>query len=232
MKTIAQTVFNASLLLALAAVLMVPDASAGNITIGFSGHVAGTGNGDTLPTGVQLGYSLSGSFGYNPALPASSQGVYQFGGGTVTPTALFAIPTPQPNPTGQFGDSYSATLNPNTYTITITDTGPVGATLVVKANSTGAGFSKPGGAFIQLTFTSSTYTGFALPQSNAQFDAAFGNQFGAFLWDPDGTGASGPIDNIDGIPVPEPSSFILLGLAMSTCGVGFAISRRKLAKAF
>ena len=227
MRISAGAFLRSTVLLALTGGLLLPDASAGNVTIGFGGFVNGAGTGKFLPTGLAVNDPITGSFGYNP-LQAGSQGLYSFGASSVTPALAFAISFPLGNPTSSFGDSYAKTLSPNTFTIQITDTGTKGATLLLTTNTTGAGFSKPGGAFVTLTFTSSTYTGVALPQTMAAFDAAFGVQKAAFLWDPEGPGVGGVIDQIDGNSItPEPSSFILLGVAMATGGIGLAISRRK-----
>jgi hypothetical protein len=230
MRISARVYLQSILLVGITAGLLAPNATAGSLTISFAGYVNGTGPGATFPTGLAVGDKIAGSFTFNASKSASSQGVYQFGGAAPAPALLFAIPYPLSNPTNQFGDSYSTGLNPNTFTITISYVGTT-ATFDVHANTTGAGYTKTGGAFVDIKFTSTTYTGYALPQTLAAFNAAFATTTAKFIWDPGDPGVGGTITNINGLSVPEPSSLTLLTVATGVGGIGLMISRRKFARA-
>jgi hypothetical protein len=98
-------------------------------------------------------------------------------------------------------------------------------------------------AFMTLALFSTTYTGgLALPTAlnstpSSASISAFLNVPAQLTWDPgpvsgqqDGQGWLGDIDQFNGLTIPEPSSFILMSVALATCGAGMAISRRRLAK--
>jgi hypothetical protein len=175
-----------------------------------------------LPGNVKAGDSLTGSFSYNSA-QTGSNGVFSFTG--PIQTFLYSISTPGFNP-ALFSDQFSG--SPATFTITIKDTGSKGATFDVHALTIGGSQSTKGaGGFVDLLFTSATYTGHALPQSQSAFDSAFANTAATLTWDPDGTSFTATIFLIDGQYVPEPSSLGLAIVAMMVCTGGFWIRRRR-----
>jgi hypothetical protein len=223
MRISARVVFQLALLPAVAAGLLVPGASAGQVSITFGGSVTGPGKAASLPTNVAVGEAISGYFTYT--YPASgSSGSYSFAG--TGQTLLFSIPIL--NNTATFSDQNS-NVSPNEYTITIKDTGSKGATFDLFVDEINT-YGKPSGATLDLLFTSSTYTGLALPSSSAAFTAAFAFTNGKFQWDPGGEGIGGNLNVINGQTVPEPSSLILVVMAMVTCAAASAsIARRKAA---
>ncbi len=224
--TTRERVFLRSTLLATLMVgLFVPDASAGSVTITFGGVVTGPGTGATLPSNssgnpVLVGDTISGYFTYNSA--AAGNGTYVMAG--TGQTLLFSIPVAN-NTT--FSDSNNNTSPNNVYQIVTTGTGK-GAALNMSADMVTAGGKPAGATTIDLIFTSTNaaYTG-GLPATGAAFLSDF-SQNAKFFWDPGGSGIGG---NINMLGVPEPSSFILMSVAIATLGTGVAISRRKLARA-
>ena len=212
-----------TLLATLMAGLFVPDASAGGITISFSGTVTGPGTGAKLPSNSQgdpvlVGDTISGYFTYNSG--GAGNGTYSFVG--TGQTLLFSIPVAN-NTT--FQDQNNNASPSNVYQIVTTGTGK-GATLNMQADMMSAGGKPTGATTIDLIFTSTNaaYTG-GLPASTSAFLSDFSGP-AKFFWDPGNVGIGGNI-----AAVPEPSSVILMGVAMATLGMGLAISRRKLARA-
>jgi hypothetical protein len=221
----ARLFLQSTLLATLMAGLFVRDASAGAITITFGGTVTGPGTGATLPSNSQgdpvvVGDTISGYFTYNSG--GAGNGTYSFVG--TGQTLLFSIPVAN-NTT--FGDQNNNASPNNVYQIVTTGTGK-GATLNMQADMTSAGGKPAGKTTIDLIFTSTNaaYTG-GLPASAAAFTSDFSGP-AKFFWDPGNVGIGG---NIAVTGVPEPSSVILMGVAMATLGMGLAISRRKLARA-
>jgi hypothetical protein len=205
--------------------LLVPCASAGQVTNTFNGTVTGPGPGITLPPNVAVGESISGYFTYT-TMPTSGTGVYNFAG--TGQSFIFSIPIL--NNTSTFSDQNSNVSPNNIYKITITDTGTKGATFDVFASMIDS--SGKTGITCDILFTSSTYTGLALPSSTAAFTAAFANTKASFNWDPGDLGIGADITIINGQSVPEPPSLVLAVVAMSTCIAGSVIiSRRKSARA-
>jgi hypothetical protein len=226
----ARVFLQSTLLATVMAGLFVPDASAGQVTTTFGGTVTGPGTGVSLPSTlgtpsypVQVGDTISGYFTYT--VPVSGSGPYSFAG--TGQTLLFSIPVNNGNSTFSGQNSNSGTLD--LYKITVTGTGK-GATLDLSVDMINT-YGKTAGATCDLKFTSisATYAG-GLPASSTAFSSDFGTT-GKFNWDPGGSGIGGIINNINGQSVPEPSSFILMSVAMATLGMGLAISRRKLARA-
>ena len=155
-------------------------------------------------------------------MQSGKSGVYTFtGSATGLQAYSFSINENAP----VFQDSYNPKNTTAEFVITIVDTGTKGATMTVDIGTVETLAKSPTG-FVKLVFTSSTYTGLALPSTQAAFDSAFATTAGSFTWDPsNGPAFNGPITEIDGISVPEPSSFVLVSAA--TCGVGLLISRRR-----
>jgi hypothetical protein len=216
---------HSTLLAALMVGLVVPVASAGSVTITFGGTVTGPGTGATLPSNAQgnpvlVGDTISGYFTYNSATVGN--GTYVMAG--TGQTLLFSIPVAN-NTT--FSDSNNNTSPKNVYQIVTSGTGK-GASLNMSADMVTAGGKPTGATTIDLIFTSTNaaYTG-GLPASAAAFTSDFSGP-AKFFWDPGNVGIGG---NIAVTGVPEPSSVILMGVAMATLGMGLAISRRKLARA-
>ena len=225
MRIRARAVFRPMLLLFVGAVLLVPDASAGQVTITFGGTVTGTGTGISFPPNVQVGQSISGYFTYN--VPASgTNGTYNFAG--TNQSLIFSIPIL--GNTSTFSGQNSNVAPKNTYTVKIVDTGVKGATFDVAADLINAAGKT--GVTCDILFTSSTYTGVALPASSAAFSAAFAKTTAKFNWDPGGLGIAADINIINGEAVPEPSSLVLAVIGMAACTVGSVVvsRRRKAAK--
>jgi hypothetical protein len=224
MRKSASFLLRSTLLSSILAGMLVSDAAAGSVNISFSGTVNPAPSGVTLPDNVVSGDALTGSLAYNSA-QTGSNGVYSFTG--PIQSFLYSIATPGYNP-ALFSDQYSG--SPAAFTITIADTGSKGATFDLHAITIGGSEgTKTGGGFVDMLFTSSTYTGHALPQSQTAFDNAFGTTAAKLTWDPDGTGFTATIFFIDGQFVPEPSSLGLAIVAMAICTGGFVICRRKAA---
>src|SRR5271166_3149896 len=83
MRIAASAFLQSTLLLAIFAGLLVPDALAGGLTVNFSGKVTGTLPGDAYPGNVQTNDTITNSFfAYNPAQATgnSTTGVYTFTG--------------------------------------------------------------------------------------------------------------------------------------------------------
>ena len=230
-------------LAALAAGLLGSDASAGMVGVTFGGHVTGTGTGVSFPNGadgfpVAVNNPTNGSFTYSTTAPftgSSSSRTYTMTG--LGQSLNFGISTHLVG--GVFQSTFSGLSNPSgAYIVTVTNL-TKGSTLDVSAVLTNTG-QKSGKITMDLKFVSSTWTvAMGLPTTSSAFATAFtSSNSGSFNWDPppispqDGTlGIGGIIDNVGGLSVPEPSSFVLLSAAMVMGGIGLTISRRKLAKA-
>jgi hypothetical protein len=224
MRISAPELLRSSFLLFLLAGPLAMDAAAGSVNVSFSGLVNPPASGITLPAHVLPNDAITGSFSYNSA-QTGSNGVYSFTG--PIQSFLYSISTPGYNP-ALFSDQYSG--SPNTFKITITDTGTKGATLDLHALTIGGSQSpKAGGGFVDMLFTSSTYTGHALPQSQAAFDSAFATSVATLTWDPNGIGFTATIFYIDGLFVPEPSSLGLATVAITICAGAALVRRRKVA---
>jgi hypothetical protein len=209
----ARAVFPSILLLAIAVGMLPSSAVAGQVTITFQGTVTGAGPGVQLPPNVLVGQTISGYFTYNP-LQVGSSGTYNFAGSGQS--EIFSIPIL--NNTSTFSDQNSSVVPNNVYTAKITDTGAKGATFDVFADMINTD-GKTNGTTCDILFTSSTYTGVALPQTQAAFTTAFASHIGKFNWDPDHDGIGGDINIINGQSVvPEPSSMALALVALA----GFA----------
>jgi hypothetical protein len=214
-----RAIFRSTLALALAAGMLVPNATAGQVTVTFQGTVTGAGTGVHLPTNVQVGQTISGYFTYNP-LQTGSSGNYNFAG--TGQSEIFSIPIL--NNTATFSGQNSNVAPNNVYAVKITDTGVKGATFDVSVDMINTA-GKTTGTTCDILFTSSTYTGVALPQTQAAFTAAFASSTAKFNWDPDGDGIGADINIINGQAVPEPSSMVLALVAMAGFA-GFFICRR------
>ena len=230
-------------LAALAAGLLGSDASAGNVGVTFGGQVTGTGSGASFPNGadgfpVAVNNPITGSFGYSTTAPftgSSSSRTYTMTG--LGQSLNFGISTHLVGTT--YESTFSGLSNPSgAYIVTVTNL-TKGSTLDVSAILTNTG-QKSGTISMDLKFASSTWTvAMGLPSTSTAFATAFtSSNSGAFNWDPPPiSGQSGPpgiggiIDNVGGLSVPEPSSFVLLSVAMTIGGIGLAVARRKLARA-
>jgi hypothetical protein len=205
---------------------MASNAAAGQITISFQGTVTGPGTGVTLPPNVQVGDSISGFFTYTVPRTGTN-GTYDFKG--TGQTMLFSIPIL--NNTQTFSDQNSNVAPNNTYTIKITPTGTKGATFDVFTSQINS-YGKTTAATCDLLFTSTTYTGTALPTSTGAFTAAFASVTGKFNWDPGGIGVGGDITIINGQAVPEPSGSVLAGIGTAGIALCLIVSRQKKAASF
>ena len=190
----------------------------------------------TLPFGVSTGNAINGSFTYNP-LQTGSGGVFSFKGQSAV--QFFFTVTPD-----NFSDTYVATLTSNNaYTMTLTNSGKtldvhVGLNAVNVTNPAILPVTAKTAPFVDLIFTGKNATT-TLPVSQAAFTAEYTATAAKLTWDPppiSGQGGptygfTGTIDTINGQFVPEPSSLILMTVAVAVGGIGLAISRRKLARA-
>ncbi|MFI5457560.1 MAG: hypothetical protein ACHRXM_19125 [Isosphaerales bacterium] len=238
MKIAARVFIQSTLLLSLVAGPLVRDAVAGSSTItSYGGTVnpltqAQIQAGITFPGNVVAGDAITGSFGFNSTQFSGSitSGIYTFTGSAPLGQS-FSLNVATPNTsTGGWSDFYGA--NGAMYMITMTAKGSnTPATMDLHVSTVGGpGVVKPG-AFIDLTLTSTTYTGGkALP--TATTISQFLTNSAALNWDPPGgsQGFTGTIDNFNGVQTPEPSSLVLAIVAMATTG-GFLIARRKPARA-
>lgn len=227
MRIRARAVVRPILLLLLGALLLVPDAQAGSVqvSITFGGTVTGTGNGASFPPNVQVGQSISGVFTYSVPFSGTG-GTYNFAG--TGQSELFSIPIL--NNTSTFGGQNNSVAPNNVYTVKITDTGTKGATFDIFADLINTAGKT--GVTCDILFTSTTYTGTALPTSSTAFAAAFANVKGKFLWDPPGAqggtlGIEADITTIAGQSVPEPSGLVLAVIGMATCTAGSVIASRR-----
>jgi hypothetical protein len=205
----------------------------------FGGTVEAPASGITLPfvtlpnetkVYVTSGDTFTGAASYNPAYftqTGTNTGVYNFSSNSATaaPSLLFSIPL-----TGTaFSDQYA--FGVGSYTITVKDTGTEGATLDIHADTTGGAVGKSA-AYIDVMFTSTTYTGTALPTSTTI--SSFLTSPGMFTWDPNpppgqpNYGISGPITEIDGVSVvPEPSSLFIVVLTIASGAISFLVRRMR-----
>jgi hypothetical protein len=224
MKKSAPALIRAILVWSFSVWLLVPDAAATSVNISFSGTVNPPAANITLPSNVAAGDSLTGSFAFNPS-QTGTKGVYSFTG--PIQNFLYSIATPGYNP-ALFSDQYKG--SPATFTITITDTASGGATLDVHCLTIGGSESpKAGGGTVDMLFTAKTYTGVALPQTQAAFDNAFVTNSAAnptLTWDPDGIGFTATISIVDGIAIPEPSTLALGIFALAICAARYVFVRR------
>ncbi len=234
MKISARVFLPSILVVALTSGVLVSDATATSVQITFGGHVTGTGTGVSFPDGangvpVAVGNSISGYFTYNTSQANNgTTGVYSFVSNPQT--MIFSIPTD--NDLSTFGGQNSITAPKDEYTIKITYSGKV-ATFDVSMDLINT-YNKTGGTTCDLSFTSSTYTGYALP-TLATFQADFTYNNGSFNWDPPpisgqggGPGVGGVLNMIAGqMSAPEPSSLILMTTATAVGGTGLLISRRR-----
>jgi hypothetical protein len=160
--------------------------------------------------------------------------------------------TPPNVATNFWSDSYNggtSTSTSATFQITMakSTTGGVTTTTMTIYASTNGGpteATEKSNAFMTLVLASTTYTGgLALPTASGSTPStasisAFLNIPAQLTWDPNpigaqqggGQGFGGYINNFNGQSVPEPSSFILMGVALATGGCVLAISRRRLPK--
>ena len=170
MRIGARAIFRSTLLLAIAAGMVSSHAVAGQITVTFQGTVTGAGTGIHLPTNVLVGQTISGYFTYNP-LQTGSSGTYNFAG--TGQSEIFSIPIL--NNTSTFSGQNSTVAPNNVYTVKITDTGAKGATFDVFVDMINTA-GKTSGTTCDILFTSTTYTGVALPQTQAAFTTAFASK--------------------------------------------------------
>ncbi len=203
-------------------------ASSTTLSAQFTGSVTGLAPGvPSYPGTVTTGDAITGSFAYDPSqVGSSASGVYTF----TTPTGnihqalTFAISV------ANFGDGY---LN-SSYTVTIKDTGTKGATLDIHAVTAAQKTvdNKVEYAYIDLTFTSTTYTGTLLPTTTTGL-SSFNLSNGSLIWDPGGnSGLQGTVGVTGGslfgpASVPEPSSLTLAFIAVAMGSVGYFTARRK-----
>jgi hypothetical protein len=227
MRNSARVILQPTLFLFLGLVFLVSGAQAAGVNITFGGTVTGTGSGTSFPPGVAVGQSISGAFTFN--FPATgSNGTYDFK--ATGQTELFSIPIN--NGTSTFGGQNQNTAPNNVYTIKITDTGAQGATFDIFTDLIDAAGKT--GVTCDILFTSTTYTGLALPSSSGAFTSAFGNLKGKFTWDPPGAQSSGDslgitadITTINNQAVPEPSGLVLAVIGLATCTAGSLIVARR-----
>jgi len=246
MRIIVRALFHATLMVALAGGILVPNASAGSlITTTFGGSVKAL-PGYNFPNYVaakDIILDPNSSFSYGtPSSGTGASGVYTFAN---SGSAGFALNVATPGqPTTLWSDTYAG--SPATFTISMAVSGTT-TTLTILADTLGG--SQSGGKVnpsVTLVLTSTTYTGSgvfgrkALPTggTGSASLSAFLTTTGNLTWDPGGVGDQqalgfgGTINSFDGTAtVPEPSSAVLLGVAAATCGMGFAVSRRKRARA-
>ena len=249
MKILVRALSHTALMVALAGGILVPNARAGSlITTTFGGTVTSL-PGYAFPNYVLAGDMISpnndngSSFSYGtPSSGTGATGVYTFGTAGSAGLSL-QVGTPG-QPTTLWSDSYAG--SPAAFTITMTVSG---TTTTLDLHAVTLGGTQAGGKTnpsVDLYLTSTTYTGSgvygrkALPTGGTGTASlsAFLTTTASLRWDPGGVGEQqalgfgGIITNFDGIStVPEPSSVVLLGVAAATCGIGFAVSRRKHAMA-
>jgi hypothetical protein len=207
--------FQWAVVMTLACCSLVGEAMGGSITIDFQGTVGQPMAGYTMPTGVAVGQILSGSFTY-VTTQTGKNGVYSFAG--TNQTSVFSIPA------APFSNQNSNVAGWNTYTITITDTGSKGATFDLAMDMVNAAGKGNKDVTLDIKFTSTTYTGLALPQTGAAFNSAFAVSAGTFEWDPKKIEIRS--DDLMANGVPEPSGLVLASIGMATCAASVLISRR------
>ncbi len=201
----------------------------------YSGAITGQVPGVSLPSGVAIGDSITGGFAYNPGqIGSSSNGVYTFTTAS-KPDQLMYFNVPGTT----FGDAYVS----GSYTITIADTSGGGATFDIHAVTAvekyvSGGSSSTEAAYIDLKFTAAKYSGLSLPTTTSAL-GAFNLGAGSLTWDPiTPIGPEGFVATISvdlnqlggpGGPLPEPSSFMLAIVALTTGAAGCLFARRKAA---
>ncbi len=222
MRMAARTLVHSTLLVGLSLAIPATETFAGIVQINpFAGAVNTVGGTPPGTPAVGTGDSISGSISYNGA-QGGSGGKYTFTGTGPNQTFGFTVIT---GSTTEYNDNYSSTNTTALYQIVIARVGTTaGATMTIEA------YTHTGNTET-IVFTSSNYfgvDGLALPSTTAIFNQYFANTTAKFTWvtgDPGSFGA--PITNINGNSVPEPSSLILMGAAVTIGGVGLAISRRR-----
>jgi hypothetical protein len=235
MRISARMALQSTVLVALAVTIRVPDAAAGAITVSFSGTVKSELPNDSYPGTVTTNDPItsSSSFSFNTAFatggPITTNGKYTFTS-TASGQGLGLFVNTSPSTPVLWSDAYSGPSSSAVYYIQMsTSTSGPPTTMLDLHISTLGGSAEAGpktSAAVDIFFTSTTYSGGKnLPTTSATLQ-----------WDPPGDpgqGFTSTINNfiINGQAVPEPSSFVLMGVAAATGGIGLVISRRKLARA-
>jgi hypothetical protein len=241
MRISGRVILQSTLLLALTAGWLVPDAVAGStssLLVQFGGSVTGSKSGN-YPANVQMGDTIETNatdFQYNPtqATGSTTTGIWSFTG----TGQGFIVQVDTPNTVTQGGTTYSAPSWSDSYktggsfVITMSKSGSITTLDLSVATKGGTADAKTGASF-DLKLTSTSYNaGLALPNSTnlADFLANTGN----LSWDPGNddwnSNDIGNYNEFGGTSVPEPSSLVLAVIAMATFA-GFWISRRKTAAA-
>jgi hypothetical protein len=217
--------------------------STGGVSVSFAGSVIGKPSGDSYPGNVNTGDAItnSSSFSYlaSDATENALTHVYTFSG-VNEGYSLTVSTTGTPS---KWMDGYNYPDTPEAFTIKMAVSGAT--TTMTMTIDTYGGTAEAGSktdAFVTMVLTSTSYTGgTALPEPTSSTTPtdltinAFFLSTASLTWDPGGgpspQGFVGIIDKFNGQGVPEPSSLILMGVAMATGGIGLAISRRKRSRA-
>jgi PEP-CTERM motif len=225
----------------LAVVVLVPGAFAGGVSVSFSGTVTGELSGKTYPGNVNTGDAItnSSSFSYlaSDATYDALTHVYTFSG----VNEGFSLTVSTSGTPSKWTDGYNYPDTPDAFTIKMAVSGAT--TTMTMTIDTYGGTAEAGSktdAYVTLVLTSTTYTGgTALPEAASSGVAtdltinAFFLTTASLTWDPGGPGGGGgqgfggTINEFNGQSVPEPSSFVLMGVATAAGGVGLAVSRQR-----
>ncbi len=241
MRMSARTFLLSTMVLFLTAGMIVPAASAGTVTVQFSGTVANKVV--NFPANVLAGDTISSSSFTYTTTPASgnpTSGAYTFTGSSLGLALLVntpvAVTQPGPPPVtynaAVWGDNYKSG---GTFSITLSKSGSLTTMKILMGTNGGTADGKTTGGSVLMTFTSSTYNSLVLPTTAAQW-TSFATTKGTLVWDPP-TGKSWESDDIGNLiingqnAIPEPSSLVLGLGALATCAAGVMISRRKAARA-
>jgi hypothetical protein len=224
MSYTARVLFRATLMVGLTAGILVPNASAGSVSVNFGGAVTAELPNKTLPGHVLLKDTITNSsFAYNSADLSSSSpatGTYLFKGTAGDEVFNLNVNTPGFSPS-VWNDGYNGAGS--LFELQLSKLSSTTTLVLTIGTYGGSQGGKSGGSF-QMTFKSTTYTaGLSLP--TATTISSFLLTSANLTWDPGNDGWGGVANEFNGQSVPEPASLLLLGIPVTLAAVGFAVSR-------